>query len=201
MKYDCICQACKYKNEKWNGEHCFTCEYKYNQNFVPIGQEEEDPYQADMDEAWNQVKAELESGFYHTEREEMTNKEAIEEIGAFYECGHLPKEEAIKMAIKALSQEPCGDTISRIIKEMWNWRGKHTTSIDKVKMEQIIRDELPSVTPAERTGHWFSDIRNEYFICNQCHAEFERYSEGGCELIDEYNYCPNCGARMKEGEE
>jgi hypothetical protein len=29
---------------------------------------------------------------------------------------------------------------------MWNCRGKHTTSIDKVKMEQIIRDELPSVT-------------------------------------------------------
>ena len=189
MKYDCICQACKYKNEKWNGEHCFTCEYKYNQNFVPIGQEEEDPYQADMDEAWNQVKAELESGFYHTEREEMTNKEAIEEIGAFYECGHLPKEEAIKMAIKALSQEPCGDTISRIIKEMWNWRGKHTTSIDKVKMEQIIRDELPSVTPAERTGHWKPTIvrGSESYTCSECFAE--------CCYVTT-NYCPNCGARM-----
>ena len=41
--------------------------------------------------------------------------------------------------------EPCDDAISRILKRMWNCRGKHTTSIDKVAMEQIIRDEL-SVT-------------------------------------------------------
>lgn len=44
-----------------------------------------------------------------------------------------------------LEQEPCDDAITRILKRMWNCRGKHTTSIDKVKMEQIIRDELPSV--------------------------------------------------------
>lgn len=48
---------------------------------------------------------------------------------------------------KALDQEPCEDVISRILKIMWNCRGKHTTSIDKVKMEQIIRDELSSVNP------------------------------------------------------
>ena len=40
----------------------------------------------------------------------------------------------------------CDDAISRILKRMWNCRGKHTTSIDKVAMEQIIRDELPPVT-------------------------------------------------------
>ena len=38
------------------------------------------------------------------------------------------------------------DVINRILKRMWNCRGKHITSIDKVKMEQIIRDELSSVT-------------------------------------------------------
>jgi hypothetical protein len=38
------------------------------------------------------------------------------------------------------------DAISRILTRMWNCRGKHTTSIDKVKMEQIIREELHSVT-------------------------------------------------------
>ena len=36
----------------------------------------------------------------------------------------------------------CDDAVSRILKRMWNCRGKHTTSIDKVAMEQIIRDEL-----------------------------------------------------------
>lgn len=46
---------------------------------------------------------------------------------------------------KLKKQEPCEDTINRILKRMWNCRGKHTTSIDKVAMEQIIRDELSSV--------------------------------------------------------
>jgi len=55
--------------------------------------------------------------------------------------------EANELAIKALDQEHCEDTISRILKRMWNCRGKHTISIDKVKMEQIIRDELSSVNP------------------------------------------------------
>ena len=50
--------------------------------------------------------------------------------------------EALKMAIEALEQEPCGEAITRILRRMWNCRGKHTASIDKVKMEQIIRDEL-----------------------------------------------------------
>lgn len=45
-----------------------------------------------------------------------------------------------------LDLTPCDDTVSRILQRMWNCRGKHTTSIDKVKMEQIIREELSSVT-------------------------------------------------------
>lgn len=48
--------------------------------------------------------------------------------------------------LTSVNPQPCDDAISRILKRMWNCRGKHTTSIDKVKMEQIIRDELSSVT-------------------------------------------------------
>lgn len=48
---------------------------------------------------------------------------------------------------KLKKQESSDDTINRILKIMWNCKGKHTTSIDKVKMEQIIRDELQSVNP------------------------------------------------------
>ena len=53
MKYKCICQSCKYINEKWNGEHCADC--SNNNNFDPI----------------KKLNHELESGFYHTEREEL----------------------------------------------------------------------------------------------------------------------------------
>lgn len=55
------------------------------------------------------------------------------------------------MMIKGVVEKEteCEDAINRILKRMWNCRGKHTTSIDKVKMEQIIRDELSSVKPQE----------------------------------------------------
>ena len=52
----------------------------------------------------------------------------------------------ILFELPSVNPQPCDDAISRILKRMWNCRGKHTTSIDKVKMEQIIRDALPSVT-------------------------------------------------------
>lgn len=57
----------------------------------------------------------------------------------------------IDRAIKSLEQHPCDDALSRILKRMWNCRGKHTTSIDKVKMEQILRDELSSINPQPKT--------------------------------------------------
>ena len=83
-------------------------------------------------------------------------------------------------------QEPCDDAISRILTRMWNCRGKHTTSIDKVKMEQIIREELPSVT--QKSGKW---IKGKCSICGE-HAPFWSMAT----TYYESNYCPNCGAKM-----
>jgi rubrerythrin len=89
-------------------------------------------------------------------------------------------------------QEPCEDAISRILKRMWNCRGKHTTSIDKVKMEQIIRDELPSVT--QKSGKWrrvsiekYIQHAMAYYVCSEC----------GGQTIGEPKFCPNCGAKME----
>lgn len=99
--------------------------------------------------------------------------------------------DAYNMAIKALSQEPCDVAVSRILQRMWNCRSKQTTSIDKVKMEQIIREELPSVT--HKSGKWID--REEYdadrWKCSIC-GRTEQYQE---------RYCPNCGARMVEPQE
>ena len=104
----------------------------------------------------------------------MTREEAIKYFKQHLDlyCVDGISREAEEMAIQALSQEPtekpmtvdemereyekskalfhkiveCDDAISRILKRMWNCRGKHTTSIDKVAMEQIIRDELLPIT-------------------------------------------------------
>ena len=95
-------------------------------------------------------------------------------------------------------QEPCDDAISRILKRMWNCRGKHTTSIDKVAMEQIIHDELPPVT--HKSGKWneyyTSQKGNNVFNCKECGHTFI-VTQGK----DNMNYCPNCGARMESEEQ
>ena len=107
------------------------------------------------------------------------------------------------------------DAISRILTRMWNCRGKHTTSIDKVAMEQIIRDELSSVNPQpskhfidgvhamgyregykdaqkQKTGHWIHFAQSD--DCSECGWSTGKY-------ISPSNYCPNCGAKMVEPQE
>lgn len=90
----------------------------------------------------------------------------------------------------------CDDAINRILKRMWNCRGKHTTSIDKVAMEQIIRDELPPVTPKQKYGKWIVIDDCEQFIakCSECGRLYDS------RLISKYPYC-HCGAKMFDPQE
>ena len=51
-------------------------------------------------------------------------------------------------------------------------------------------DDLPSVTPTERTGHWKQISPARIYECSEC---------GGVVMTDEidvYNFCHHCGARM-----
>ena len=48
-------------------------------------------------------------------------------------------------------------------------------------------EEMPSVTPTERTGHReYNDIYDHY-LCSNCKTIVADYD----------NYCPNCGADMR----
>lgn len=80
-----------------------------------------------------------------------------------------------------------GEYITRILKRMWNWRSKKTTSIDKVAMEMILREELPSMVMPNKTGEWlFKEVTEDYHVTGQCSKCKER------RRID--NYCSNCGS-------
>ena len=85
--------------------------------------------------------------------------------------------------------EPCDDAISRIFQRMWNCRGKHTTSIDKVAMEQIIRDEL-SVT--QKSGK-----------CKNCkYFEYDSVAKvDGIPLIVAHEICNKWGDGCKTSED
>lgn len=72
-------------------------------------------------------------------------------------------------------------------------------------------DDLPSVTPQPKTGHWIDDNENEIdaqygrhlYRCSECN-EYADMFVGGTEDwwdLEKPNYCPNCGSRMVEPRE
>ena len=91
----------------------------------------------------------------------------------------------------ALSQQPCEDCISR--QEAINCV---TSNEFRYKIVEDIKT-LPSVTPKEKTAAWVptDEEPHEVYECNVC----------GWLLYDEdradFNYCPNCGAKMVEPQE
>ena len=95
--------------------------------------------------------------------------------------------DALQNAIKALEQEPCEDCISRqAVLDKMKERDEELSSI----CTKDIRD-LPSVTPQPKIGQWEKrDVRGQRVdCCSVCGL-----SNG---TIYEYNYCPNCGAKME----
>lgn len=128
--------------------------------------------------------------------------------------------EALNMAIKALSQEPicpshgidcedcpaydpCGDVISRqaalkMLDEIGSdFDNPREAAVSLDGIVDMIED-LPSVTPKQRTGHWikrnnpnyspFDGSQSDISICSECGLKTEWKST---------KFCPNCGARME----
>lgn len=157
----------------------------------------------------------------------MTNEEAKKRLEVWLKCVYCPEEkkcydshlhttceytdycdsvsieEAIKVAIKDLEQEPCEDCISRkkvniLVDELARAisderccmpRGRSTGAI----MQDIL--DLPPVTL--KTGHWIEHEHNGivHIECSKCSTWFLR-----CHLLRN-SYCPNCGAKMVELQE
>lgn len=126
--------------------------------------------------------------------------------------------EALDMAINALEQEPCKDTISRqaVINVFPRWKF--------VSYEAYIRsvaelENLPPVTPQPKIGRWIMKHRTYNEIkhytgqdeMGEIHtiSVLERYetdepycSECGKRAGDtSQDYCCACGVKMEEGEQ
>ena len=61
--------------------------------------------------------------------------------------------------------------------------------------KQLIKS-IPSVTPAEKVGHWIKidDCSNSGYYCSECRKRVVK--EGWSDTVKIIKYCPNCGAKM-----
>lgn len=129
----------------------------------------------------------------------MTREEAIailgEEAEYLYQDDEPYNREAFRMAIKALSQEPCEDAISRkdVINAIDKWISEYKP---QHYLMQSIR-ELPSVT--QKSGKWLY-IREDKYTCSKC-GTITRVDEGGIDEKPMYKFCPYCSAKMVEPQE
>ena len=111
---------------------------------------------------------------------------------------------ALKMAINALEQEPCEDSISRAEAILQIQRhGVGCFDPDEFSPEQAERfvinmlNELPSVNPQPKTGHWI----NGKPICPCCGEN--KFKDLDADIWSDWQpkFCPNCGAKMFEPQE
>lgn len=111
-------------------------------------------------------------------------------------------EEAIKVIIEALEQEPCEDCVSRqavidaAIDGADKWDGGFNREREKCIREEI--DKLPPVSPQPKMGHWIDIMVGDMPAqrCDRCNTFYPlAYTGGG------HKFCPNCGTRMVEPQE
>lgn len=102
-----------------------------------------------------------------------------------------------KTAIEAYDRDPCEDCISRekAIEDVVKRTDMNDDTMD-VLIEKL--QALPPVQPSRRKGKWidtqpyYHDVydKNAYY-CSNCHDYYTRDWQ-------EMNFCPNCGADMRE---
>ena len=141
----------------------------------------------------------------------MTREEAIARIKdhmivhKMYEPRAVYISEALDMAIKALSQEPCNDTVSREailskIKEVCfskKWTQFRIDNGSNGQRDYLINfiEKLPPVT--QRSGKWLITPMSHIAYCSECDYLFKNIPAS---IVKQFKYCPNCGMKMESEE-
>ena len=98
--------------------------------------------------------------------------------------------------------QPCEDCISRqetidAIKKIHPVDTEYDCTLyDKIDVMYVLED-LPSVTPQPKIGRWidegfYAEGHSEHaYRCSECDEHYIGY-------VGEFNFCPNCGAKMQE---
>lgn len=142
----------------------------------------------------------------------MTNENMIKQLERLIpSLKYADDVNAVKGAIKALSQEPTDDATLKDIFCMgceYKEQEPCTDAVSRDDVMQILYDydctnenalmfkaikALPSVTPQEpKSGHWVHFAQSD--DCSECGYSTGKYGSPS-------KFCPNCGAKMVEPQE
>lgn len=124
----------------------------------------------------------------------MPREEKINTLKAIIqECEEYQwqRKETLFEIIKDLEQDPCSDAISRQAVKAYKYHRMVYPNFEKYV------DMLPPVNPQPKTGHWIKTSLTQVsggdfkrgFKCSHCNYVI---------VTNDFNYCPNCGAKMQE---
>lgn len=133
----------------------------------------------------------------------MTKDEAKEAIKEAY--GNSEYTDEIIKALEQVSttKNDLGvDCVSRKEVEKLVYRFLQKGSDENIAFYEHFLD-LPSVTPIRPKGHWCpqNDDYFDWYECSECGYGSEGEMQYSSEVDVRTNYCPNCGADMREVEE
>lgn len=98
----------------------------------------------------------------------------------------------------AISRQAAIDALSHMCSE-----DENGITVSRANVNSMLR-VLSPVTPQPKTGRWITQWnvahQKEYYYCSECREEFSYDGETGIKMND-YDYCPYCGARMIESQE
>lgn len=87
--------------------------------------------------------------------------------------------------------------------DRWRRRAKEVHDRDGFYIANIIHEQTEELIDARPQGEWIEDpINKNNMYCSNCKVSYTKDFLRGMSLYyepkDTPNYCPNCGARMKE---
>jgi len=120
----------------------------------------------------------------------VTREDAIKVLNMVE--AHGLADEAKRMAIKALEQEPCEDVISRQA-TLEPYKVLNDTDTLCVALIRANIMQQPPVTPQPKVGRWITHCYQNC-ECSKCGYVVPE------DDIEEFNFCPKCGAKMEAEE-
>ena len=123
----------------------------------------------------------------------MTREDAIKVLNMVE--AHGLADEAKRMAIEALEQEPCEDAISRQA-TLEPYKVLNDTDTLCVALIRANIMQQPPVTPQKKTGRWIK--RESGIVLFECSVCKDGYiDQPTCMGKPMFKYCPSCGEKME----